>query len=78
MSACPECAAAAGGPHNVFQAECAGCRARAVARGPHFFASMRAGSPTDEYRKEVATLGLRHRDVLAAQASDAVNRRPKP
>lgn len=73
---CPECKAAEVGPHHLFRSGCDGCKARAVARGPNFHASLRAGRLTQRYRDELVTLGVTHDEVKAARAKDLLSSAP--
>jgi hypothetical protein len=78
MSTCPECAAAAAGPHGTFNFACAGCRARHLSRSVAFSESMRTKRQTVGYRHALAADGVTHDHVKAAWEADAINRRPKP
>ncbi len=67
MTACPGCANPAGG---IAVTSCRACRLREIARGPAFFASMRAGKLTPAYVEQLAGLGgtieQAHAEVKAA------------
>ena len=63
---CPACAevrASAGWSHAV-RPDCRACALRDIARGPHFFASLRAGRITPEYAAQLRPLG----DIEATHA----------
>ena len=49
----------------IFIAGCRPCTLRDIAMGPHFFASLRAGRLTQEYRAALAPLG---EDIAATHA----------
>lgn len=66
---CPHCAAAAAGPHYVFQRACKGCCARDIATGPHFHRSRADGKQVKEYRAQLAHYGVTHEQVLAAHVA---------
>ena len=51
------CKACADPRGNSTQAGCRACAIRELARGPLFFASMRAGKLTDEYKAACRALG---------------------
>lgn len=59
---CPGCSNPYGG---IFIDGCRACSIRWIAGGPDFFASMRAGKLTPEYRAALAPLG---EDVAAVHA----------
>lgn len=69
-TACPECTAAAEGPHFMFRKDCRGCEARAVARGPDFHRCRVAGKQDREYRELLAKVGLTHAQVVKAAETD--------
>lgn len=62
MAACPACAKPSG---HVGYSGCRGCQLRELARGPWFWASMRAGRLTPQYLAACKTLGA---DVQAVHA----------
>ena len=70
MTDCPECNKAAAGPWAIFRAGCKGCQARAVARGPNCWASLRAGKQLPAYRDELRRMELTHEQVKAAALAD--------
>lgn len=72
---CQECEQAAQALHHIFRSGCKGCQARAAARGPGYFESKRAGRQTESYRRLLATLGLTHDQVKAAEAADYMTKR---
>jgi hypothetical protein len=67
---CPECIKAMAGPWAIFRAGCKGCQARAVARGPNCWASLRAGKQLPAYRDELRRMELTHEQVKDAATSD--------
>lgn len=69
-TACPECTAAAKGPHFIFRKGCHGCEARAVARGPDFHRCRNAGKQDGQYRALLARVGVTHAQVVAAAEAD--------
>ena len=60
-----------------FRSGCKGCQARAAARSPWYFESKRAGRQTEAYRRLLATLGLTHDQVKAAEAADYMTKKGK-
>jgi hypothetical protein len=53
---CPDCTAATKNPHwGGYHAACQGCQVRALATGPGFWESSRAGAMTPVYRKALET-----------------------
>lgn len=71
MSAeCPDCAAAAREVWHVFRADCIGCRARAMARSPHFRRVRDAGAQDRPYRQMLQQFELTHEQVRAAAQAD--------
>jgi len=63
---CPHCAAAAKGPHYVFQRSCQACCARDIASGPHFRRSRVEGKQVKEYRDQLKHYGVTHEAVVRA------------
>ncbi|MEJ1935763.1 hypothetical protein WDZ92_36685 [Nostoc sp. NIES-2111] len=63
---CPHCAAAAQGPHYVFQRNCKACSARDIAAGPQFHRSRAEGRQVKEYRAQLEHYGVTHDQVQAA------------
>lgn len=54
-STCTACQAAQTRPHSpLYHANCRGCKVRALATGPQFWASNQAGALTSAYRAELA------------------------
>jgi len=74
---CEDCTASAQAMHHGFRSGCKGCQARAAARGPAYFESKRAGRLTEPYRRILATLGLTHDQVKAAEAADYMTKKGK-
>ena len=72
---CEDCAASAQAMHHGFRSGCKGCQARAAARSPWYFYSKQAGRQTEQYRGLLATLGLTHDQVKAAEAADYMTKR---
>lgn len=71
-SDCPSCSQAAQVPDcGLFTVSCRQCTARAVSRGPDFFASKQRGTQTRDYRELLERMGLTHEEVLAARDADA-------
>lgn len=68
---CQHCAAAAQGPHYVFQRACRSCCARDIATGPHFHRSRSEGKQVKEYRAQLAHYGVTHEQVLNAHQERA-------
>jgi hypothetical protein len=58
-----------------FHADCTGCAARSVARGPNFAEARKTGRQDWKYRDELRLLKVTHDQVKAAHASDFINRR---
>lgn len=67
---CPDCTAAALGPHWGFKRACQGCEARAIARGPDFHRCRVAGRQDREYRALLANVGISHDAVVKAAEAD--------
>lgn len=67
---CPDCVAAAAGPHFIFRASCLGCAARAIARSPDFHRCRTARMQDRAYRALLAAAGVTHEQVTAASAQD--------
>lgn len=63
---CQHCAAAANGPHYVFQRSCPACCARDIAAGPHFHRSRLEGKQVKEYRVQLQHYGVTHEAVVRA------------
>ena len=58
MAAVTPCEGCAGGTGSgISRAGCRQCELREIARGPAFFASMRHGRLTPEYRVQIRALG---------------------
>lgn len=74
MTDCPECAKAAVELWAIFRAGCKGCQARAVARGPNCWASLKAGKQLPAYREELRRMELTHEQVKAAALADFQSR----
>lgn len=74
---CEDCAASAQAMHHGFRSGCKGCQARAAARSPWYFESKREGRQTEPYRRLLATLGLAHDQVKAAEAADYMTKKGK-
>lgn len=73
MSLCPECLKAAAIQWHGFAADCRGCEARSAARSWQYDKAARGGDNTD-YKNLLRALGLKHSDVQAARAADAMSR----
>ena len=71
---CPDCATARDAVHHGFRASCQGCKARAMARGPHYFGCKVAGRLNQVYLQQLERLGLTHDQVKAADAEDFMRR----
>lgn len=69
---CPHCAAAAKGPHHIYQRSCKACCARDIAAGPHFHRSRREGRQVKEYRAQLAHYGVTHEAVVQASQAGRV------
>ena len=73
LTMCPACLEAAQRVSHSFN-DCAGCRARAVARDPRFHEARKAGKLTPLYRRMLEQAQLTHDQVKAAHAADAMSR----
>jgi hypothetical protein len=71
MVICKECASAAIRPWHGFAAGCTACSARAAARSWQYAKADKGGENT-EYKALLAQLGLKHSEVQAARAADAM------
>lgn len=60
---CANCTQARLGPWHGFTANCLGCAARAVARGPNFRRCCQAGMQDRRYRSELEQFGVTHDQV---------------
>lgn len=67
---CPHCAAAAEGPHYIFNSRCIGCVARDVGRGPVFFHRNDSEEKAREYRQLLARVRLSPAAVMRARDLD--------
>ena len=67
---CPDCTQAAREVWHAFSADCAGCAARALARGPHYRRCRDAGRLDRHYRAALDQFKLSHEQVRAAAAAD--------
>jgi hypothetical protein len=72
-----DCETSAKELHHGFFSGCKGCQARAAARSPWYFYSKQAGRQTEQYRGLLATLGLTHEQVKAAEAADYLTTKGK-
>ena len=68
---CKDCAYAAQKRWHGYS-DCAGCRARAIARDPRFAAARKEGRLTPDYRRMLEQAQVSHEDVKAAAAVDKV------
>lgn len=72
------CQACKDQPSHATNRSCRRCQIREIARGPHFFASMRAGKLTAEYLRQlgevqgVGDYGKAHEEVKAMAKSTEV------
>lgn len=71
---CPDCTQSAARDWHGFRADCPGCAARAVARGPNYRESLATGRQTSKYRAELQMLKVSHEQVKAAAQSDALGK----
>ena len=71
---CPDCTQSAARDWHGFTADCPGCAARAVARGPNYRESRVAGVQTSKYRAELDLLKVTHEEVKAAAKADALGK----
>lgn len=69
---CPDCTQAAARDWHGFTADCPGCAARAVARGPNYRESLATSRQTSKYRAELDLLKVSHEQVKAAAGVDAI------
>lgn len=67
---CADCEAASKAPWHGFRNGCAGCAARAVARGFNFRRCRDAGTQDRAYRQELALLNVTHQQVIEAAQAD--------
>ena len=72
---CPDCETAARVIHHGFRANCPGCAARAVSRGPNYRRCLAAGIQDRLYRDELELMKTTHEAVRAAAAADQLNRK---
>lgn len=63
---CEHCAAAAEGPHFIFQRGCTPCMAREIARGPAFFHRNDSEEKAEEYRQVLVSARLSPAAVMRA------------
>jgi len=75
MTICQECLKAAAVAWCGFRAECRGCTARSAARSWQYAQAARGGENAD-YKALLKRLGLKHTEVQAARAADAMNTTP--
>jgi hypothetical protein len=73
---CEDCRIATERVWHTFRANCPGCAARAVSRGPNYRESHAAGKQTRKYRDELEMLGVSHQQVLEAAKADALTKEP--
>lgn len=71
---CPDCTQAAARDWHGFTADCPGCAARAVARGPNYRESLATSRQTSKYRAELELLKVTHDQVKAAAQRDALGK----
>lgn len=71
---CPDCTQSAARDWHGFTADCPGCAARAVARGPNYRESLATSRQTSKYRAELDLLKVTHDQVKAAAQSDALGK----
>jgi hypothetical protein len=69
---CEACTKAAAEPWHGFRSDCQGCKARSVARSPHFDRVRRAGVLDNRYTSLLAAFGVTHEEVKAAAERDAL------
>jgi hypothetical protein len=74
MTACPDCIKSATELWHGFRANCEGCAARGVGRGPNFRRVRDAGRLDRKYRSELDLVGVTHDQVKAAHAADFAER----
>lgn len=67
---CPACQRAAERVSHLFEANCRGCCARAVARGQDFRRVRLAGVQDHRYRLALQQFSLTHDEVKSAAAAD--------
>lgn len=70
MTDCIDCDMAAKKSWHGFRNGCAGCCARAIARGPHFYRVRTQGVQDRHYRQLLQEFGTTHEQVKAAAAVD--------
>jgi hypothetical protein len=73
---CPACDAAHRIVSHLFHANCAGCAARAIARGRNFRKAQKDGIQDRWYRRELEQFGVTHAEVLAEHARDFLEKEP--
>ncbi len=71
---CADCETASQQLWHGFMAQCPGCQARALSRGPEFAESAARRRQSSEYVAQLKRLGLTHEQVKAAHAADAINK----
>lgn len=71
---CEDCRQAALTVWHSFRANCPGCAARAVARGPNYRRARDAGKQDRRYRSELEQYGVTHGEVKAAAQADQLQR----
>ena len=67
---CHLCADASVKLHHEFLADCAGCRARAVARSRRFSDACKSGTQGREYRATLVQCQVTHAEAVAAAQAD--------
>lgn len=70
MSTCPDCTQAAITEWHGFRADCDSCKARAMARSPHYRRCRDAGQQDRAYRQMLQQFGLTHEQVRTAALAD--------
>jgi hypothetical protein len=75
---CGNCVHAKLGPWHGFSANCLGCAARAVARGPNYRRCRDAGMQDRRYRAELEQFKLTHDQVREAAKVDQVESETSP
>lgn len=67
---CTDCAKSAAQSWHGFRANCLGCAARAVSRGPNYRRCLSAGRLDHRYTDELRLHGVTHAEAKAAAALD--------
>ena len=67
---CKDCDEASKGLYHGFSVQCAGCKARAVARSPEFSDAFKTKTQWPGYRALLTMIGITHEDAQHAARND--------